>query len=197
MDSGVPSTPFFVNSGLEQAWCFITYCFPRRSEHEPFNLAGGDYTIKDFGQLYEFYLREHIPKCLEMGGEVVLVFGTEAKESFQELLWEGPNNCKDAQCPNIIHGKVLLDVEVVTYSNSKLVLKNLGSRHSPDDIRHVIIYVPDPCPFIENIPLSRQPIPTTPWAMKTSAPIDFAALLIGEELPHSFVWRAPSPVFGY
>jgi hypothetical protein len=131
-----------------------------------------------------------------MGGEVVLVFGTEAKESFQELLWEEPN--KDAQCPNIIHGKVLLDVEVVTYSNSKLVLKNPRSQHSPDDIRHVIIYVPDPCPFIENIPLrrpDRHPIPPTPWAMKTSASIDYAALLIGEELPHSFVWRAPSPVF--
>ncbi len=192
-ESGVPSTPFFINSGLEDSWCFVTYCFPRRSEPEQHNSAD-DLTTKEFGPLYEFYLREHIPKCLAVGGSVILVFGNEAKETFQELFWEDPN--KVAERPNIIHGTVPLDVEIVTYSNSKLVRKSKNPRHLPDDIRHVVIYVPDPCPFIANIPVGTRdgdPIPTL-WAMKTSASIDYAALLIGKELPHSFVWRGPAPV---
>lgn len=184
-ESGIPSTAFFINSRIDESWCFITYCFPRRSECQPRTLS--DVNTKEFGLLYEFYLREHIPKCLKMGGQVILVFGDEAKEIFQQMLWDSDKPNKAAHCPHIIHGGVLLDVDIVTSSNSKLYRE---TRH--DDIRHLIIYVPGDCPFVTNTPIQgkdNESVQDTIWAMKTGASIDYAALLIGKELPHSRSWR--------
>ena len=130
-----------------------------------------------------------------MGGQVILVFGNEAKEIFQQLLWEDPN--KDPQRPNIIHGGVMLDVEIVTYYNSKLY-RNPRQFHFHHDIRHLIIYVPDACPFVTNGLDHRNDNDSvddsdTLWARRTSASIDYAALLIGKELPHSRSWRESAP----
>jgi hypothetical protein len=186
-ESGVPSTHFFKNSGLDESCCFVTYCFPRRSEphHD-----GADIGAMAFGELYELYLREHLPKCLEKGGEVVLVFGKEAKAIFQELLWTDP---RTAERPTIVYGNVKLDVEIVTYKNSKLS-RRAHRRVGNDQIRHLIIYVPDPCPFTSKISdfggandLGR----FRNWAMQTGASLDYAAHLIGKESEthHSYFWN--------
>jgi len=184
-ESGVPSTLFFKNSGLDESWCFITYCFPRRLES---SLDGADIGAMAFGKLYELYLRQYLPKCLEKGGEVVLVYGKEAKAIFQELLWTDP---RTAERPTIVYGNVKLDVEIVTYKNSKLSRK--AHRRVDDDlIRHLIIYVPDPCPFTSKISDFREdndPIRYRDWAIQTRASLDYAVQLLGRETHHSYVWN--------
>ena len=122
---------------------------------------------------------------------MVLVFGDEAKEIFQQLLWDSDKSNKAAHRPNIIHGGVVLDVDIVTSSNSKLY-RETRHPHCHDDIRHLIIYVPGACPFVTNTPIpgkDNESLQDTIWAMKTSASIDYAALLIGKELPYSRRWR--------
>lgn len=138
-DSDIASTLFFINSAIDDSWCFVTYCIPRHFNSQEQKCT----TLKptDFGELYQCYLYNHIAKCLEMGGEVVLVFGSDAKAVFQELLWGDPIN--DPKRPCIVYNAVHLDVEVVTYYNSKLSRDNCY-RRTREEIRHLIIYVPEP-----------------------------------------------------
>lgn len=184
-ESGVPSTLFFKNSGLDESWCFVTYCFPRRLEA---SLDGADIGAMAFGKLYELYLRQYLPKCLEMGGEVVLVFGKEAKSIFQQLLWTDP---RTAERPTIVYGNVKLDVEIVTFNNSKLSREHRWDGH--DRIRHLIIYVPDPSPFTSKIPdfgEANDPVRYRDWAMQTGASLDYAAQLLGRNTQsQSYLWN--------
>lgn len=143
--------------------------------------------------LYEFYLREHLPKCLEMGGQVILVFGKEAKEIFQQLLWDSDVPNKVAHRPNITHGGLFLDIDIVTSCNSKLYRETRPSQ-CPDDIRHIIIYVPSIFPFVTNTLIYENGdelpvVPDTLLAMKISASIDYAALLLGKESSQCRGWR--------
>ena len=141
-----------------------------------------------FRELYEFYLKEHLPKCLEKGGKVALIFGKEAKAMFQDLLWEDPND--DAKRPKIMHRNVILDVEIVTNQNSKLYRRSHQQLGSSDEIQHLLIYVPDPFPFTKDLPDFRRynnPLQKRRSAMQTSASLDYAARLIGKELPHRFL----------
>jgi hypothetical protein len=149
---------------------------------------GADIGAMAFGKLYELYLRQHLPKCLEKGGEVVLVFGKEAKAIFQELLWTDP---RIAERPTIVYGNVKLDVEIVTYKNSKLSRK-AHRRVDNDLIRHLIIYVPDPCPFTSKITdfgEASDPVRYRDWAMQAGASLDYAVQLLGRETHHSYFWN--------
>jgi hypothetical protein len=177
-DSDIASTLFFINSAIDDAWCFVTYCFLRHFNREEQRCTSVKPT--DFGELYQCYLHNHIPKCLEMGGEVVLVFGSDAKVAFQELLWEDSIN--DPKRPCIVYNSVLLDVEVVTYHNSKLS-RDDSHRHTREEIRHLIIYVPEPLAVGISDASTSNMLHTTGWTTQAGASFAYAAEVIGKKLP--------------
>jgi hypothetical protein len=131
-------------------------------------------------------MREHLPRCLENGGEVILVFGKQAKSIFQGLLWE--NAVKDASRPSVVHQNVALDIEVVTPENSKLYAKT--SRDT--GICHLVIYAPHPCkftPYNAGTEGRNDPVQKVHSAIRMDASLDYATRFIGRELPSQFFWR--------
>jgi hypothetical protein len=150
------------------------------------SLDADDMGARAFGNLYQLYLRQYLPKCLEKGGEVVLVYGKEAKAIFQELLWTDPTT---AERPTIVYGNVKLDVEIVTYTNSKLS-RGAHLRVDNELIRHLIIYVPDPCPFTSKITdFGCDSIRYRDWAIQAGASLDYAVQVLGREPHHSYFWN--------
>jgi hypothetical protein len=177
-DQDIASTLFYINCAIEDSWCFVTYCFPLRFHCEHHDVPSLKPT--DFGELYQCYLDQHIPKCLEKGGEVVLVFGSDAKAAFQELLWEDPIN--DPTRPCIVYNSILLDVEVVTYHNSKLFAENKDG-HAKEEIRHLVIYVSEP---LEAGSPDASPGNTsykTVWTIQAKRSFTYAAEVIGRKPP--------------
>jgi hypothetical protein len=118
------------------------------------------------------------------------VFGNDAKIIFQDLLWK--NSVKDPKRPLIVYRNVVLDAELVTYTNSKLSGRSygrLGLNHS--GIRHLVIYVPHPRVFIPNNAALGDDDYRIIWkaARRMDASLDYATRFIGIELPDKYFWH--------
>jgi hypothetical protein len=179
---------YMISSGFDpgDSNIFAHDCYPRRCPI----LKGCRNTIrvKTFGiELYKNFMHRHVPKCLEMGGEVIVVFGQQAKMMFAELLWENGYVGPDCEV-TVEHQGQTFGVQIVTYSNSLISkrphrnyrLSGPISPLGPTTVRHLVIYAPHPAAFIvrgkKDDPRRKKEL-----GLELDAKLDYACGIVGRE----------------
>src|SRR2546423_13332272 len=84
LDDGADATSALTQAGFCRPQIFLVDAFPWRTSNRPKNKSEAIRVREDHPHLYQFFLLNHLVKCLEPGGEVTLLFGAEVKEIFKE-----------------------------------------------------------------------------------------------------------------